>query len=86
MATSQAKIDALARAREAKRLKKLAEANGSPEDALIAELEDENYDRGVWLSALITAMKTREVKTVNDVNPCVPIADEVLRIYKAKFE
>ena len=40
----------------------------------------------VWREALLTVMQTRQVMVAQKVAECVPIADEVLRIYKEKFK
>ena len=43
-------------------------------------------DDKVWFEGLLVALRNKEIKSANEVAAAVPIADEILRVYKAKFK
>lgn len=99
---SEKQTAALQRAREAKAAKKLEdEMKVSSEDLLGLTIAGNSNtiqtahilipkftfeEKQVWLNAILTVMRTREVKSSVAVKDCIPVADEVLSAYKAKFE
>lgn len=98
---SEKQAAALQRAREAKAAKKMEdEMKVTSDDILglksasdvIVEVPELLHvskfsfeERQVWLTALLTVMRTREVKSSVAVKECTPVADEVLSVYKEKF-
>jgi len=43
-------------------------------------------DDKVWFEGFLVALRNREVKSVADVLLSSPIADEILKVYRAKFK
>jgi len=80
MAASEKQKEALARARAArwKNNTERLEVKSQP------PVQQQN-DGLVWLNALTTAMPNKQVVHVNHIEDCVPLADEVLRLYKERF-
>lgn len=87
MAASEKQKEALARARAARAEKKVADVVETSSGPIVTKSQpvQPSYDGRVWIDGLLRAMQTREVKTVNGIKDCVPLADEVLAQYKAKF-
>ena len=43
-------------------------------------------DDKVWFEGFLVALRNREVKSASDVVHAIPVADEILKTYKAKFK
>lgn len=73
MTATPAQLEALERARQAKKDKAT-----SPK---VKDTVTENTDKRVWGDAFFTAMRNREVKSSSDLELCVPIADKAVEIF-----
>jgi hypothetical protein len=87
MAFTQAARDAAAatRARNKAEKEALAASGAAPLPTSTAPTKT-NTDGQIWLQALIVTMRNREVRVVGGIPECIPVADEVLRVFKAKFK
>lgn len=82
MAGTQQQIDNLAKARASKKAKAEALNQNKPTEVNQSNLTDGD----VWLRGLLIGMKAKDVRAVGYIKTeAVPFADEVLALYKAKF-
>jgi len=79
MAATEKQIESLKKAREARAAKNQTTGTG------VVPVKNDTYHGRVWVDALLTAMKNKQVSHASHVADCMPIADEVLRLYKEKF-
>lgn len=85
MAATEKQKEALARAREIKKIRGTELGSNLPPPILKPKATNVPSYEEVWLRGLLTAMRGRDVKIAKDVQPCVNVANAVLDAYKEKF-
>ena len=89
MAVSEKQLAALQRARDAKALmsiNKTSITGISPPKSKPIDNSGELSDKRIWLDALFTSIKTLQIKSAVYVRDAIPLADEILKQYKDKWD
>ena len=80
MAANEKQKEALAKARAAKAEK------AAQKTINVGEVDNSNKsNKDVWLQGLLTAITVCDIKHESQVKTVIPLADEILRVYKERF-
>lgn len=80
MAATEAQIESLKRARDARAAKKNKQDNVIDNGVELTPFIDDEHV--VWRDAFFVAMRSVEVRHANDLMKCIPIANKVVEIFK----